>query len=180
MIHSISVLAKQLFFSIIKTIYSINTVKQKDLINNVSQKVPIIQSSKRLSRRETEKSRVFVWVFVMRWLNLLLVAKYSRPDDSQTDTLKAKSKRYIYTKTWLLTPPPPPHRPPPPLPTLSAFHNTHSSTLTSPPWSLMKAFIMGIWPLLRASRRLMIPISTSLNSDTKDSGCKSLAPYCTN
>lgn len=130
-IHTVwyTVLAKQLFFSEIKTIYSINTVKQNDLINNVSQKVPIIQSSKRLSGRETEKSRVFVWVFVMRWLNLLLVAKYSRPDDSQTDTLKAKSKRYIYTKTWLLTPPPPPPTAPP----LPSPHCQPSTTHTPAP-----------------------------------------------
>lgn len=46
--------------------------------------------------------------------------------------------------------------------------------------ALMKAFIMCIWPLLRASRRLMIPISTALNSDTKESHRKSLAADCAN
>lgn len=67
---------------------------------------------------------------------------------------------------------------------LHTLTNTHrhayTPRATNPSRFLMKAFIMRIWPLLRASCRLMIPICTTLNSDTKDSGCKSLTTHCTN
>lgn len=57
--------------------------------------------------------------------------------------------------------------------------HAHSPCTTKLPRLLKKAFIMCIWELLRVSSRLMIPIFTTLNFDTKDSYHKSLTNLCT-
>lgn len=82
---------------------------------------------------------------------------------------KKKLHTHAYTQAWLCT-----------LMYHAATTRTHRRThsrspcTTNPPRFLMKAFIMCIFEVLRESHRLMIPISTTLNFDTKDSHPKSL------
>lgn len=97
--------------------------------------------------------------------NLLFVAKYSNPDEKG-------SRKVINTGTSVCV-----------LaqqePTTQTRALARSPCTTKLPRLLKKAFIMCIWELLRVSSRLMMPIFTTLNFDTKDSYHKSLANLCT-